>query len=694
MSKKNSRKKSGGTRRKTRKQRSNHHGGRPRRSRDHRMNDEDLRSRRNDGRRSVKKSLNKLNSIVEMTNGYFNSEDEMAINSLDMSFKRPSKTEKRMARMQAAVKYTDKNHLSTLGKELRKFPIEFVKAQEVYNPSEDMIKNILSKNNHVEEKDELMKAIEEMDSGDEMDTDESTDMKLGEVSDEKPEIKETPAVKETPPVEVTSDSSSLEESIEIVDDNENSGYESDTPEFSNANSEKLYREQEEDARDIPIEVDSDEQPTLRFGQVDAPVFTNSKGETFIDLPKRGKGTDLPSQTDKHQEPEEPEFGFLSEDYMIPTISDMKFDNVRKGMNGARQYHINAYDITGTHNYEWVSSNDFKDAVLEVGLPESRFDAFMKYLSENVYTGEEPLFDDFNEDDISETELEDEELSDELLEGMDDMIKFKQNQVKVLEDPIDIDTHELTTHGHGSKRRLDIPDSVDPDMSKALTDKFESRMQGARKKREAREQKLKDIMSTPDDAEIVRNQYYLLKKYPYEMKLKDMQTELLAFVNDQRRKSLRFPPMDHNGCVMIKKLSKAFLLKPAQHGNSEHSYVIITKKSTKKLTPDYKKIHKLMNKTGIFFRSDVDLTKREKSDIRELLSKFKSGSKKKEKDSSSYTYKEGDIVGEGASEIGPESIGRRLLVKMGWQKGQGLGIDGNGIIIPVQAIVKKSKRGLK
>lgn len=57
--------------------------------------------------------------------------------------------------------------------------------------------------------------------------------------------------------------------------------------------------------------------------------------------------------------------------------------------------------------------------------------------------------------------------------------------------------------------------------------------------------------------------------------------------------------------------------------------------------------------------------------------------------------EGEYVGKDAPEIGQENVGRRMLEKLGWVDGEGLGAQGNkGISEPVMAKVKKNKSGLR
>ncbi|KAF9436358.1 hypothetical protein BGZ76_004182 [Entomortierella beljakovae] len=54
---------------------------------------------------------------------------------------------------------------------------------------------------------------------------------------------------------------------------------------------------------------------------------------------------------------------------------------------------------------------------------------------------------------------------------------------------------------------------------------------------------------------------------------------------------------------------------------------------------------------------------------------------------------GTVVGATAAPISTENIGHRLLSKMGWTPGDGLGASGSGITKPIEAVMKRSRRGL-
>lgn len=61
---------------------------------------------------------------------------------------------------------------------------------------------------------------------------------------------------------------------------------------------------------------------------------------------------------------------------------------------------------------------------------------------------------------------------------------------------------------------------------------------------------------------------------------------------------------------------------------------------------------------------------------------------------SVSYRDGDIVGGSAPELGAENRGRAMLEKMGWSSGTALGaLNNKGILQPVSHVVKTTKAGL-
>lgn len=63
-------------------------------------------------------------------------------------------------------------------------------------------------------------------------------------------------------------------------------------------------------------------------------------------------------------------------------------------------------------------------------------------------------------------------------------------------------------------------------------------------------------------------------------------------------------------------------------------------------------------------------------------------------SAGVSYRDGEVVGAAAPEIGSENKGRTMLEKMGWSTGTALGaLNNKGIMQPVTHIVKTTKAGL-
>lgn len=59
-----------------------------------------------------------------------------------------------------------------------------------------------------------------------------------------------------------------------------------------------------------------------------------------------------------------------------------------------------------------------------------------------------------------------------------------------------------------------------------------------------------------------------------------------------------------------------------------------------------------------------------------------------------SYRDGDIVGASAPELGANNKGRSMLEKMGWSTGTALGaLNNKGMLQPVSHVVKNSKAGL-
>lgn len=179
------------------------------------------------------------------------------------------------------------------------------------------------------------------------------------------------------------------------------------------------------------------------------------------------------------------------------------------------------------------------------------------------------------------------------------------------------------------------------------------------------------------------------KYPYSLHIKEIKQEIELFFNNQEKSALQFPPLDSHGLSTVEKMGGCFGLKSRRlgQGNSKH-IVLIKNKRTYRTMPDFTRVNRLLRQQPVFPRMDRKKPRDENwSDI--------NSAKKKKGPKEAFHVREGEIVGEKAPELGQENLGRRMLEKLGWKAGQGLGTEQNkGIATPVAVTVKKSKLGIR
>ncbi|VEU23661.1 DEKNAAC105034 [Brettanomyces naardenensis] len=677
------------------------------------------------GRQSVRQSLHDLNDMVELSRGEFSSIDEMAINSMTFNRNRPSKADKRKARMAEIADYTGRHYEDTFKKDLRKIPIDFIKAKELYNPSIELYQKLGLTEDGVrvgydENKEEEEPEEEDSSSIHDKLLERATEMLkeelincISDFSDEEDEIvSDIPT--EAPFIEVESlnqESSDESDEVELVDDNEDDNY------TGSLNRDSFNLIDEEGDSD-----DEDDELSITVGKFSTQLKRDEEGEYYIDLPKSSSRhlpnfgfEEGPAKTlrkpeisldgepdydmgDGKESNTDPEFGLLSEDYVSFDITGVTIDNIRMGADDYVQYHVRSPLLFCFEDHIWVAKEEFKDSLVSKGLPEHRFNAFIAYATKHLHgilPDREDTPDDSRFERLSLSEDEDSEVDEEMLEGIDEMIAFRKNKMKIMDDPVDIGTHSLADHGRGKNRKLDVPENVTDEIRDSLIRQFQAKIDSKRHKRTQRAEKLHG--KNGDAADVTsHDSYYLLKKYPYQMRIEDFKVEMEEFLGDDSRNTLRFPPMDSHGCMTLRDMSRAYHFKARKFGKSPECYVVALKTSgSKRVKPDYREVDKLLNRRRVFVRSDSGLTKEERKELRRLMRETDPNSDRKKERKGAFSYKEGDIVGANASEIGPESIGSKLLTKMGWQKGEALGAEGNkGIMVPIQAIVKNTKVGIR
>lgn len=393
----------------------------------------------------------------------------------------------------------------------------------------------------------------------------------------------------------------------------------------------------------------------------------------------------------------PEYGFLPEDFDFD-VGRVSIDNVRFGISNL--YHVRNPDLCGDDStYAWVEEEELYEYLVANGVKPHRLDAFMKYVCGDLLSQEyeeqpnysdvyilETLEDDDDDDDDGdrgrydgfEFDIEDGfdgdgDSNDEEQEGenVDMLMALAKTKLFRDQDFVPIEGSSRT-RGSGRKKHLDLDDyDMDVELMEDLQEQYRARREG-KKRRKA--QKIADAILNHD----------MLIKYPLSMHIKEIKSEFEELLRDDERETMLFPPLDPHGNKTIVKMAVLYNMKSLRCGKP-HQFVKVSKcKTTYTNYPSYDIIKRVLKQRPRFPRRDVS----------EPRAPGKKGKGKGEAAGPGPHLREGDIVGEKAPEIGQENIGRRLLEKLGWKYGEGLGMNNHGINEPVVARVKKSKLGLK
>lgn len=153
------------------------------------------------------------------------------------------------------------------------------------------------------------------------------------------------------------------------------------------------------------------------------------------------------------------------------------------------------------------------------------------------------------------------------------------------------------------------------------------------------------------------------------------------------RSLALPPMANNERRMIHEVAHVLRLKSKSSGQGQARFPVLFKSNR---SGDFdaaaiRQIDSLFSSRRFFPRKDVRGQRRSAG----LRPRGRNAG-----NTSGAAYRDGEVVGAAAPEIGEENRGRAMLEKMGWSKGTALGASNNkGMLQPVVHTVKISKAGL-
>ncbi|KAF9116062.1 hypothetical protein BGX27_005091 [Mortierella sp. AM989] len=178
-------------------------------------------------------------------------------------------------------------------------------------------------------------------------------------------------------------------------------------------------------------------------------------------------------------------------------------------------------------------------------------------------------------------------------------------------------------------------------------------------------------------------------------LMSINSQIENFVKDRTSDNLQLPPMPKALRRKVHLLCNHYSLKSQSTGSGKSRFPILIKTDRTKMPLNPVNVNKLLN------QSEKELTKLS-AQFQESRKGGKGGNggggKGKGKargmgSGSSTAAIHGTVVGASASAISDDNLGHRMLSKMGWSPGVGLGANGGGITQPIEAIVRAKHRGL-
>jgi hypothetical protein len=175
------------------------------------------------------------------------------------------------------------------------------------------------------------------------------------------------------------------------------------------------------------------------------------------------------------------------------------------------------------------------------------------------------------------------------------------------------------------------------------------------------------------------------KYGEGMTIWDIGKVFESFLGSEEEER-SFPPMDKRRRKMIHEIATEFNLKTKSigAGNNRFTKIIKTRSTTRYMENRFVARARKIN-MGFFPRTDAQ--SKGKGKVVRVARGGGGGS-------AAVRYRDGDVVGGAAPEIGVENKGRAMLEKMGWSSGTGLGAGNNkGILLPITHVVKNTKTGL-
>ena len=259
------------------------------------------------------------------------------------------------------------------------------------------------------------------------------------------------------------------------------------------------------------------------------------------------------------------------------------------------------------------------------------------------------------------------------------------------DVMDFERPSLRPRNKGRKSGGSLPAELAALSDEELIDDLQSSWANDRRKKAAKKEEREELRKLGLlGGKGKKGKPDMMQRYQDGMDMQSVKIEIRDFLEEEHT-TKAFPPMDKVDRKILHGIAEAFNLKSKSQGSGRNRFTIMIKtQRTIDWDPDH--WHHVQSKAQRGFFPNMK-TKGKKRDAPTKARAGRGGGFSK----AAVSYANGEVVGAAAPEIAASSFGRKLMEKMGWEKGMALGKeggDGEGrLLVPVQARIKSGKAGL-
>ncbi|KAF3352211.1 hypothetical protein VdG1_00692 [Verticillium dahliae VDG1] len=234
-----------------------------------------------------------------------------------------------------------------------------------------------------------------------------------------------------------------------------------------------------------------------------------------------------------------------------------------------------------------------------------------------------------------------------------------------------------------KGKLPVFNVSDSELEAVLLSTYNNdRLKKAERKKEREKLRAQGLLGKKGKPEDLRI------KYPQGMGIEQIAQELESFLKNTDHfelKSLALPPMDNHARKVLHELANKFNIKSKSTGSGDQRRPTLYR-TARTLQYSADNFDQAIGRVGRKYFPREDLGSRW-SGVRGSVRRGGGGQP-------DTGYRDDEVVGGSAPELGQENRGRAMLEKMGWSTGTALGsMDNKGILQPVEQKVKRGKAGL-